>query len=117
MEVIKTLRPGDSGTKKLTAHYGDRLVCVRYRKDVQRQRRFTTIELIVDEIPSVRAKPFPLSPEELALSVGLYISADEADVRRQVMDAGGVYDQRADLWRLPLAKVVKLGLLGRLREG
>lgn len=52
MEVIKTLRPGDSGTKKLTQRYGDRLICVRYRKDDQQKRRYTTIELIVDEGPT-----------------------------------------------------------------
>jgi hypothetical protein len=51
MDVIKTLRPGDSGTKKLTKRYGEKLICVRYRKDQATQRRFTTIELIVDEGP------------------------------------------------------------------
>ena len=61
MEVIKTLRPGDSGTKKLTEHYGDRLVCVRYRKDGKRQRRYTTIELIVDEGPIDHAKIYRLA--------------------------------------------------------
>jgi len=52
MEVVKTLRPGDSGTKKLTERFGDRLVCVRYRKDGDKKRRYTTIELIVDEGPT-----------------------------------------------------------------
>ncbi|MDY6921765.1 MAG: hypothetical protein SV765_16320 [Pseudomonadota bacterium] len=51
MDVTKTLRPGDSGTKRLKQRYGDRLVCVRYRKDAGRQRRYTTVELIVDEAP------------------------------------------------------------------
>jgi len=49
MEVKATLKPGMNGTKKYLQKYGDQLVCVRYRYDKQRNRRQTTIELIVDE--------------------------------------------------------------------
>lgn len=49
MKVRLTLRPGDNGTKKYHARYGERLVCVRYRYDVARKLRFTTVELIVDQ--------------------------------------------------------------------
>jgi hypothetical protein len=31
MEVKVTLKPGQNGTKRLVEHYGDQLVCVRYR--------------------------------------------------------------------------------------
>jgi len=34
------LKPGQRGTKQLLAQYGDRLVCVRYRYDAQRKKRF-----------------------------------------------------------------------------
>jgi hypothetical protein len=44
-----TLRPGQRGTRRLMAEYGDRLVCVRYRYDLQRQKRVKTVEIIVDE--------------------------------------------------------------------
>ena len=43
------LRPGQKGTKQLLAQYGDRLICVRYRYDAQRKRRFKTVELLVAE--------------------------------------------------------------------
>jgi len=33
------LKPGQKGTKQLLAQYGDRLICVRYRYDVQRKKR------------------------------------------------------------------------------
>ncbi|RLT96368.1 hypothetical protein [Ketobacter sp.] len=117
MEVIKTLRPGDSGTKKLTERYGDRLICVRYRKDEAKKRRYTTIELIVDEGPIDHNKLYRLSPEERCLSVGVFIAKGDLEARKQVLDAGGVYDHLADLWRLPLGKVVKLGMVERLRQG
>jgi hypothetical protein len=34
------LKPGQKGTKPLLAQYGDRLICVRYRYDAQRKKRF-----------------------------------------------------------------------------
>jgi hypothetical protein len=43
------LKPGQKGTKQLLTQYGDRLVCVRYRYDAQRKKRFKTVELIVAE--------------------------------------------------------------------
>lgn len=48
-----TLAPGQNGTKKLVEKYGSRLVCVRFRYDEQRQRRYKTIELIVEDAPWV----------------------------------------------------------------
>ncbi|MCW8956955.1 MAG: hypothetical protein OQL09_08735, partial [Gammaproteobacteria bacterium] len=53
MDIKKTLHPGDMGTKRLLAQYGDQLVCVRYRIDKLSQKRFTTVELIVDEKPFI----------------------------------------------------------------
>ena len=43
------LKPGQKGTKQLLAQYGDRLICVRYRYDVQRKKRLKTVELLVAE--------------------------------------------------------------------
>ena len=116
MEVIKTLRPGDSGTKRLTARYGDQLICVRYRRDEQKNRRYTTVELIVDEGPIDKNKLYRLAPEERALVVHIFVAHGDADVRRQVIEAGGVYLTDRKLWALPLGKVVKLGLVDRMRQ-
>lgn len=49
MEVKVTLKPGQNGTKHLVEHYGDQLVCVRYRYDKVKRKRYKTIELIIDE--------------------------------------------------------------------
>ena len=56
MEIKATLSPGQNGTKSLLKQYGDQLVCVRYRYDKSRQKRYKTVELIVEEkdwIPNV----------------------------------------------------------------
>ena len=44
MRAQVTLQPGQKGTKKLLAQYGDQLVCVRYRDDSARRRRLKTVE-------------------------------------------------------------------------
>lgn len=44
-----TLTPGANDTKKLVEHYGNRLVCVRYRYDAEQRRRIKTVELIEEE--------------------------------------------------------------------
>ena len=44
------LKPGQRGTKKLCAEYGERLLCVRYRYDEERRKRPKTVELEVDEV-------------------------------------------------------------------
>jgi hypothetical protein len=43
MEVKATLAPGQNGTKQLLKQYGDQLICVRYRYNKARQKRFKTI--------------------------------------------------------------------------
>src|SRR5713226_1277422 len=55
MEIRLTLRPGMSGTKKLLARYGERLVCVRYRYDRATGRRVKTAELIVEDVARAAA--------------------------------------------------------------
>ena len=46
MRTLLHLEPGQKSTKQLLAQYGDHLVCVRYRYDAQRKKRFKTVEFI-----------------------------------------------------------------------
>jgi hypothetical protein len=43
-------RPGQHGTKDLVAQYGEQLICVRYRYDSIRKKRYKTVELIVETV-------------------------------------------------------------------
>jgi len=43
------LKPGQKGTKQLLEQHGDWLICVRYRYDAQRRKRFKSVELLVAE--------------------------------------------------------------------
>ena len=49
MRTFSHLKPGQKGTKQLLTQYGNRLVCVRYRYDVQRKKRFKTVKVITAE--------------------------------------------------------------------
>jgi len=48
MTVLKTMRPGDVGTRRYLKRFGKNLVAVRYRGNVNKNMRVTTVEIIVD---------------------------------------------------------------------
>ena len=49
--IAKKLAPTQAGAKRLAQQYGDSLVCVRYRVVDRKNRRYTTVELVVDVQP------------------------------------------------------------------
>ncbi|MBI1880120.1 MAG: hypothetical protein HYR94_18185 [Chloroflexi bacterium] len=105
MRTRLTLWPGQKGTKRLLTKYGERLVCVRYRYDVGRRRRYKTVELIEEE-----AVWLP-DPGEV---VQVRVEWGEADLARQVKQAGGVWKSQEKVWELPLGEVMALGLEDRI---
>jgi hypothetical protein len=105
-----TLRPGDPGTKRHVEQHGDRLVAVRYRYDDQASKRYTTVEIVVDERPWT-ATPEVSDPDRL---VGLRIEYGEESLRRDVRATGGRWDPQVRLWWVPLHCAVQLGLENRI---
>lgn len=102
--------PGQPGTKKWLRRYGDRLVCVRYKYDAQRKRKFKTIELIVDEAPwSAEHKRIPKNK-----IVGVRVEYGEITLGRIVRAAGGRWNRRKKVWELPYGDVKALGLTHRI---
>jgi hypothetical protein len=96
--------PGDHGsqsrtmrTKQLLAQYGDRLVCVRYRYDAQRKKRFKTVELIVAE------RDWDLPATRLAddAPVAVRIDFAEVELRQRVKQAGGRWTAGCGSCRTP----------------
>lgn len=108
MEARVTLRPGQRGTKKLTERFGDRLICVRYRYDIERRRRVTTVELVVDEAPW---EPSAGSQSRL---VGVRVDYRESELRNRVKAAGGQWGPEKKLWRLRSREARELGLERRI---
>ena len=84
--VIKKLRPGQPGSKKLLRRFGDALVCVRYRQDGARAVRYTTVELIVEEAPTATRPPRPPA------MVLVRIDIEETALQRQAKAHGARWD-------------------------
>lgn len=97
--TIKRLKPGNPGTRRLLQRYGADLLCVRYRIDRSTGKRFTTVELPVEE----RAGP-------PAAMVWVRVGYGETEVRRQIKESGGVWDAERKLWRISghIARALKL---------
>ena len=117
MKARLTLRPGQRGTKRLMAMYGDRLVCVRYRYDVERQKRVTTVEIMLEETdwtPNPKKKQTPRRAEPVV--VGVRIDLNERDLQRAVKAAGGKWNAKQQVWELAYHDVVRLGLQYRVGE-
>lgn len=102
MEITKTIQPGELGSKQLYQHYGEQLVCVRYRIDRLLQKRYTTVELIVAEKPYITQKP--------SVTVWVKINYDETDLRQQVKSAGAKWLAEEKAWEMKyeIAKKMKL---------
>lgn len=103
MHVLAIRRPGQRGTRKLLARYGERLVCVRYRYDAATATRYKTVELIVDQAPWTPPPPHPhtLKPvlkvedvealESPPAHVGVKVFFRENELRERVKAAGGLW--------------------------
>jgi hypothetical protein len=104
------LKPGQKGTKQLLAQYGDRLVCVRYRYDVQRKKRFKTVELLVAERDWEPPRP-RFAHDQI---VGLRVAFADMAIRERVKQAGGAWSPERRVWQLRYDRVVALGLTTRI---
>ncbi len=106
--VTRSLRPGQAGTLKLCRHYGDALVCVRYREDAKGVTRYTTVELVVDEAPVQRR----MSGRTV---VHVNIGFGDLTVRTQAQAMGAKWDIDRKIWKMTLRTARALGLTGRIR--
>ena len=104
--VIKKLDPHAPGARRWAASYGEQLVCVRYRVDPLRQRRLTTVEIVVDEGPTLNS-----------VQVGVRVAWGEKELGRTVRAAGGSWDHAAKVWMMTLGQAKSLGLVDRIVLG
>jgi len=109
----RKLKPGEPGTRKLLAEYGENLVCVRYRYDAANKRRIKTIELIIAEAP------WEPNPQKIPLNkiMHLRIKYGEIALGKQVRAAGGKWNREKQAWELRYQEVLRLGLVERLIDG
>ena len=111
MEVKTTLSPGQNGTKQLVSKYGDQLVCVRYRYDRIRQKRYKTVELIVDEQAWMPGVIIPADKK-----VPIRIEFGEIELREIIKKEGAYWNLEKKYWTLSYRKVMELGLERRILD-
>ncbi len=88
------LKPGQKGTKKLVARYGDSLICVRYRYDAEKRKRLKTVEIIVEEEDWT---PPPAKYPDSSL-VPLRIGFKEKSLQEKAKALGARWDPEQKLW-------------------
>jgi len=111
MKTRLTLRPGQNGTKKLKAKYGNRLIAVRYRYDPVYRIRLKTVELIEEELPWDPVAPPGREPNAMVL---IRLGYHEDKLRGSVKAAGGMWFPERRLWQLSYRLAMAMGLDGRI---
>jgi hypothetical protein len=84
--------------------------CVRYRDDVEGQRKITTGEIVTEERPWY---PAPRRiPDDKLLS--LRVEYGEVEIGKAVRAAGGAWYPQQKVWKLAYKEIVALGLTDRI---
>jgi hypothetical protein len=99
MKADTNLKPGQKGSKRLMEHYGDALLCVRYRTDEKRGLHLKTVELIVGE------KPLPGYQYWDGDMVNLVVVYGEASLRDRLKALGGRWNPAEKLWQIPFEAI------------
>ena len=107
LRVTKKIAPESRGAIKLAQRFGEALVCVRHRIDDKGEFRYTTVELLVEKTAVV-----PRSDK----IVGIRVGPSEKPLQTLVRAAGGTWDYKARVWRLPRRVVGALKLVDRITE-
>lgn len=112
METRLTLRPGQSGTKKLLERYGERLVRVRYLYDPQAGRRLKTVEIV----ESVAWHPRPRQPRRRDDEIVTErIAFQETELRERAKRLGAVWRPAQKLWEITWRDAKRLGIAERVQ--
>ena len=126
MQVKATYRPGQKGTQKLTRKYGDKLVCVRYRYDAFQQKRYKTIEIIIDESHWSPPPPHPHEEERLVKThtdfihrnfnekAAIKIGWHEKELQQRVKAIGGTWSPEEKLWYADKQAIIRANLQDRI---
>lgn len=105
--VSKRLAPGQNGTKRLQAEYGEALVCVRYIQGGR--KRHTTVERVIEE---------PTRPPRAARLEDFIVVAigyPERELRAQGKQSGARWDAERRLWIMTRDLAKRLGIEDRIQ--
>mgnify|MGYP003670619786 CR=1 FL=1 len=107
MNVIKTMKPGQTGANRFLRKYGKQLVAVRYRRKPNDNKTYTTVEIIVDERE--------YAGKGLSILATHTIAFEEFQLRQQAKQIGAQWSKKHKVWVLLYHQAVELGLIHRQR--
>ncbi len=124
MRIVKTLKPGQKGTKNLFTRFGPTLLCVRCRYDEHRREHLKTVELVVQR----RSREGPAeclgsramgarAGRASSRKVALRIVWREKDLQQRLKSAGGRWDPARRLWFVRRDVAERLDLASRVVGG
>lgn len=115
METRLTRKPGEPGTKKLLARFGERLVRVRWLYDAAGGRRLKTVELVIETVPwRPRARAPRRRDDDI---VAVRIRYHETELRERAKRLGGIWRPTQKVWELTWADARRLGIADRVNSG
>lgn len=115
METRLSLRPGQPGTRKLVARYGERLVRVRYLYDAAGGRRLKTVGLVIEPVPwTARRRAVRRRDDDV---VHARIGYHEADLRARAKRLGAIWRRAQRLWEITYRDSKNLGIEDRIVQG
>ena len=123
MHVSTIRKPGEPGTQKLVAKYGERLVAVRFRNCPIKGKRYKTIELIIAEEDWAPPPDRDTEIERLSAQqqkpiyterVPVKIHYTEKELRQTVKSIGGIWDPAQRVWLAPAEYIHRVGLADRI---
>ncbi|MEJ2616012.1 MAG: hypothetical protein P8Z35_13725 [Ignavibacteriaceae bacterium] len=113
MKIRRTILPGQPGAKRWKRKYGRNLICVRYRYDNKKNKKLTTVEIIVEEkVWERRINKIPLNK-----IMPIIVMYNEIDISKLVKNAGGRWNIKEKVWELPYGEILSLGLEDRIVIG
>ncbi|MEJ1356088.1 MAG: hypothetical protein RPU64_16980 [Candidatus Sedimenticola sp. (ex Thyasira tokunagai)] len=101
MDIRTTPTPGQYGTKQFLKEYGYQLVDGRYRYDKKRNKRYKTVELIVDKQEWISGVSIPMDRH-----VHVRVDYGETELRQKVKSAGSFWDAKKKAWVLSYKTVL-----------
>jgi hypothetical protein len=106
----KKLLPGQPGSAKYVARYGETLVAVRYRYNEEKKRRRITVELVVDE------RHWEKRPGRIPRNrtVRIRIPYNDNHLRQILLSVGGKWISEERVWELEYGYVRDFGLESRI---
>ena len=110
--MLRKLKPGQPGTKRLMAQYGEQLLCVRYRYDAHTQKRVKTVEIVIETNDWLPPAQRFLADEVVWLRTGFV----DRPTNQKIRAAGGKWDAQRCIWSIRYDAAVRLGLSARVER-